>query len=643
MTDDNTFEIASSSPSFRTELAGTLAELVPEAVADGKVDVAKLQELLAVDFADDNERFGLFWPGKKRALRAAQEPTTATLRPALEDSKDWNTTGNVFIEGDNLEVLKILQRHYHGKVKAIYIDPPYNTGGDFIYPDNFKEGFQSYLEFTSQLDGEGHRLSSNTEADGRFHSNWLNMMYPRLKLARNLLADDGVLFASIDEHEVHHFRKMLDEVFGEACFVAQLTTLCNPKGRSQDKYFATNHEYVLVYARTVLDTGAFAVLKDSDQIDKEYPLDDGNGQYRLLELRNTHREFGRHNRKNLYYPVFASADGKVYLENGTGRTQVLPIWDDGFEGCWSWGSDKARRELSDLVARPVGNQLKVYRKAYAAGAKRMLKTILSDPRYYTEFGQRAFNALFGAKGKLFQSPKSPELIADLVATVTDGDDLVLDFFAGSGTTAHAIMQLNARDGGSRRIIQVQLPEPTPKDSEARKAGFKTIFDLARERVNRAGDAILADAATDVNDKGQSLDVGYRTYKLADTNFSKWRVASDIGEAEIRQHLLDLRESSNDAATEEDLLAEILLKLGYSLSEQAEHVDVGGLSTWRVGAGSLMAYLNEHVKPTLDQLRELAGSKCSFLVVAEDAFQGDDELKTNLAQLCKTNNVELWTA
>lgn len=246
MTDEN-HETPSITPNFQTELAAQLADLIPEAIADGKVDVEKLKELLGSDTADASERFGLFWPGKKRALRAAQEPTTATLKPDFENSKDWDTTQNVFVEGDNLEVLKILQKHYHAKIKLIYIDPPYNTGKDFVYPDNYKEGLDTYLEWTRQVNEEGKKVSTNAETEGRYHSNWLNMMYPRLKLARNLLTDDGVVFISIDDNEVAHLRKMCDEVFGEQNFVASVVW---QGGRKNDsRYVSVGHDYILIYVR----------------------------------------------------------------------------------------------------------------------------------------------------------------------------------------------------------------------------------------------------------------------------------------------------------------------------------------------------------------------------------------------------------
>src|SRR5690606_37734202 len=278
---DEIYETPSTTPNFRTELAAQLAELVPEAIADGKVDVEKLKELLDDDVADGVERFGLFWPGKKRAMRAAQEPTTATLKPDFENSKDWDTTQNVFIEGDNLEVLKILQKHYHAKIKLIYIDPPYNTGKDFVYPDNYKEGLDTYLEWTRQVNEEGKKVTTNAETEGRYHSNWLNMMYPRLKLARNLLTDDGAIFISIDDSEVENLKRMANEVFGESNFVG---TMVWAAGRKNDsKYISASHEYIVCFARNL---GALKERGISWQVKKK-GLDSIQAAYAKLR-----RQFG---------------------------------------------------------------------------------------------------------------------------------------------------------------------------------------------------------------------------------------------------------------------------------------------------------------------------------------------------------------
>lgn len=627
--DDGIYETPSSTPNFQTELAAHLADLVPEAIADGKVDVVKLQELLSTDVADPTERFGLFWPGKKRALRAAQEPTTATLKPDFENSKDWDTTKNVFIEGDNLEVLKILQKHYHAKIKMIYIDPPYNTGKDFVYPDNFKEGLDTYLEWTRQVNEEGKKVSTNADTEGRYHSNWLNMMYPRLKLARNLLTDDGLIFISIDDNEAAHLRKLCDEVFGEGNFVGQFVWKKGGTGKNDSKFAIVEHEYVLAYARRA-DEAQFE-LDSEAKVTTSYNQEDENGSYSLIRLDMQNLQYSASLNYDLVGP-----DGTIYKLKHKNPARPNAIW--------RWSKDRVQKEMDRLVFKD-GH---VYTKNYAKeGAK--VRTLLADERFgVTRTGKAEAEAAMGQAG-IFDFPKPVRLIQHLIRIGSTRDATILDFFAGSGTTAQAVMAQNALDGGQRKFVMVQLPEPTPESSAAREAGYSTIAEISRTRIKRAGAGIEADFDEQLGDKsGRPFDGGMRSYELIDTNFSKWRVTSDVQEAVLQQRLLGLRDSSStDEATPDDLLAEILLKQGYSLTEKISPVEVAGLDLRSVfqpdGDVAVLAYLNEHVKPTLEQLRAVVDADPSRIVVLEDAFQGDDELKTNLVQLCKSRLVELWTA
>jgi len=631
MTDD-IYETPSTTPNFQTELAAQLADLIPEAIADGKVDVEKLKELLDGDVADSSERFGLFWPGKKRALRAAQEPTTATLKPDFENSKDWDTTQNVFIEGDNLEVLKILQKHYHNKVKLIFIDPPYNTGKDFVYPDNYKEGLDTYLEWTRQVNAEGKKLSTNADTEGRYHSNWLNMMYPRLKLARNLLTDDGVIFISIDDKEAAHLRKVCDEVFGEGNFVAAIAWQKKYTISNDDPGIASMHDTLLAYRRSSAFS-RYLLPRTSDQL-QAYTNPDNDTRGPWISSAITSNK-SRSERPTLWYPIRHPRTGEE-------------VWPKE-NRVWAY----AKSEYERLVAED-----RLYWGEGQNYEKPRQKRFLSEardgvvPRTWWTYqeagsndeGQRETTDLLG--GRVFSAPKPTKLIRRISLLATREDDLILDFFAGSGTTAHAIMQLNAEDGGSRRCISVQLPEPTPAKSSAREAGYETIAEITRERLRRAGERIREDHA-DKLDTGQAIDVGYRAYRLADTNFSKWRLSSDVEEDALQQHLLSLRDSATDDASADDLLTEILLKQGYSLTEAVSPDEVGGLDVRLVrdrdGDIAVLAYLNEHVKPTLDQLRALVDESPVRIIVLEDAFQGDDELKTNLAQLARAKGIELWTA
>lgn len=628
---DKICETPSTTPNFQTELAAQLADLIPEAIADGKVDVEKLKELLGSDTADASERFGLFWPGKKRALRAAQEPTTATLKPDFKNSKDWGTTQNVFIEGDNLEVLKILQKHYHAKIKLIYIDPPYNTGKDFVYPDNYKEGLDTYLEWTRQVNEEGKKVSTNAETEGRYHSNWLNMMYPRLKLARNLLTDDGVIFISIDDNEVDNLVKLGNEVFGEANFLGTIVWNHSKQTKNDEPFLASNHNYVVMWRRSA--ARALLRVPRTEENNRNYsnPDNDPRGQWRSGDVRS---------------PSYRAT---LRYEITTPRGKTIQPPDNG----WRWSQDQVLNKIESGEIVFSADETRIIRKIYLADqAGRIAESIWPGEAFgTTRSANAALKELFDGQ-VYFDTPKPTQLIAGIVRLFSQDEDYdsftVLDFFSGSGTTAEAVMQLNAEDGGRRRHIQVQLPEPTDESSAARAAGLATIADISRERIKLASDLIEKDYESRLGDESRrALDVGFRSYKLADTNFSKWRLPSDVEEDVLQQHLLSLRDSATDDATADELLTEILLKQGYSLTEAVSVAEVGGLDVRLVrdrdGDVAVLAYLNEHAKPKLEQLRALVDESPTRIIVLEDAFQGDDELKTNLAQLAKSKGIELWTA
>lgn len=629
-------ETPSTTPNFQTELAAQLADLIPEAIADGKVDVEKLKELLDGDAADSSERFGLFWPGKKRALRAAQEPTTATLRPDFANSKDWDTTKNVFIEGDNLEVLKILQKHYHAKVKMIYIDPPYNTGKDFVYPDNYKEGLETYLEWTRQVNEEGKKLSTNADTEGRYHSNWLNMMYPRLKLARNLLTDDGIVFISIDDNEIDNLLKLGKEIFGESNHVTTFVWKNKTGGGNDSKDVTSEHEYCVLFARDInLVTKLTTVVDNADTytFSDEYVAE--RGKYKVEALYRSSLRYS----DSLFYPIEAP-DGTQIWPNASNPDSTKHIW--------RWSRDTLAQKMREgrVEFRQTANGWRVFSKQYLLqdddGNPRTkgLRTVVD--LVGSRRGTEEVKAMFGGE-KLFDYPKPIEYLKHYIKATTRGHDLILDFFAGSGSTAHAVMSVNAEDGAQRRVISIQLPEPTEEGSAARSTGYDTIAALSRARIGLAAKQI-GDAFAGQLQTSDGPDLGWRAYVLSETNFSKWNVSSDVDRNQLEQHLFDLRESSSsDDATADDLLAEILLKQGYSLTEQIAPIDVAGLNLRSVGDGIVLAYLNEHVKPTLEQLRAVVDADPARLVVLEDAFQGDDQLKTNLAQLCKSEGIELWTA
>ena len=397
-----------------------------EVLRDGKlvqaIDFDVLRQELAREIVEGREeRYAFTWPDKRQAILTANTTVAMALRPIVEDSVGRDGTAgafdseNLYIEGDNLDVLKLLQETYLGKVKMIYIDPPYNTGNDFVYNDDFAQSAEEYMEISGGYDDMGNRMEKNSDTNGRFHTDWLNMIYPRLKVAKSLLSDDGVIFISIDDNEVYNLKKICDEVFGSMHFIAQITLLCNPKGRSQDKYVANCHEYILVYSKNILASGSLSIPKSQSEVEKDYPIvDDDNKPYRELELRNTHREFGKFNRPKLWYPLYVNIDGTVGLETKEGTIEVYPIWDDGFQGCWTWGREKAAKEQHLLVGKKVSGKTKIYRKAYAHEdgmiPLKQVKSIWNNNMFYTERGQSIIGELFETKEKLFQSPKSLSML-----------------------------------------------------------------------------------------------------------------------------------------------------------------------------------------------------------------------------------------
>lgn len=624
---DTINQIPSTTPDFTTEAANKLAQLFPEIVADGKVDIEKLKTILGVDVDDARERFGLTWPGKANAIRAAQTPTTATLMPDKENSIDWDTTQNVFIEGDNLEVLKILQKHYYGQIKMIYIDPPYNTGKDFVYSDNYSDSIGSYLELTGQTD-EGGKLSTNSESTGRFHSNWLNMMYPRLKLARNLLTEDGAIAVSIDDDELPRLRMMLDEIFGASNFYACICWQKKYSPANDAKRFSDMHDFILVYQRS--DKFKRGLFPRTEENNKPYRYDDGDGRgaYRTGDL--SVRTYSAANDYPIQNPTTGKLHnppaGRSWSVNSESMAQLLE------ENRIYWGSDgqgapQFKRYLSEVQQGTVPTTWWPH-----------------DFAGHNDESRKEIKALFGTTA-VFDTPKPTRLIRRLleVLTVADANDIILDFFAGSGTTAHAVMAQNIEDGGNRRCISVQLPEPLAGNALNSGLGITTIADVTRERIRRAGKKILEEEASKLDGRADTLDVGFRAYKLVDTNFTKWKADSGLSEDELVGLFADLADSADNHARPEALLIEVLLKLGFSLTERIETVEVAGLSVFSVADGLVLAYLDEHTQPTLDQLRAWAGEEPGRLVVLEDAFQGNDELKTNLVQECHTRNIDLWTA
>ena len=432
-------------------------------------------------FESRRERYGMEWPGKKDALKLIQTPTYGTLTPARDESVNFDTTGNLFIEGDNLEVLKILQKSYYGKVKMIYIDPPYNTGKEFIYPDNFTESLETYLAYSGQLNENGQKYATNNANEGRFHTKWLNMMYPRLYLARNLLNENGVLFASIDENEVDNLKRLLMEVFGEENFVGMIAVQVNPRGRHLDEFIARTHEYVLIAAKNVLADDIMVGFDKEGRMLEAYNQEDDRGKYRELGLRNRNQAFNPKTRPSLFFPLFVNRQtGKVSLEKSADfAEEVLPITADGVSTCWTWGKEKVSKEAAKLIAHQMEDQSwRIFRKDYlhsedGAVATTLPKSIWLDKELNNDYGRKAMKDLFGKP--LMDFPKPPALIKKLIALGAGEGDIVLDFFSGSSTTAHAVLEQNMEQEAGNQFIMVQLPEPVDATSDASKEGLCLLY------------------------------------------------------------------------------------------------------------------------------------------------------------------------
>lgn len=600
--------------------------------ADGKpskaINFDILRQMLSADVIDGDEAYEFNWVGKKAAIVEANKPIRKTLRPCPEESVNWDSTENLYIEGDNLEVLKLLQESYLEKVKMIYIDPPYNTGNDFIYRDDFVQSIEDYEEQAGIYGENGERLFRNTDGNGRFHSDWCSMIYSRLSLARNLLTKDGVIFISIDENEITNLRKICDEIFGANQFIAQISLLCNPKGRSQDKYIANCHEYVLVYSKSVLPSGSVSVPKTEEDISTDYGLRDERGAYRELELRNTHRDFGKFNRRNLWYPFYVDDKGKVATSPLPGSEEVYPVWDDGFEGCWTWGIEKANAEIDLLTSKKVNGRTKIYRKAYAfaddSAPLKQVKSIWTDKSFFTEKGQKVVNNLFDSKEKLFQAPKSVDMIKQCIQMSQDKDAIVLDFFGGSSTTAQATMQLNLEDGGKRRFILVQIPERCDETSDAFKAGYGTICDVGRERIRRAGSAIK----DTISSEAQEIDVGFRVFRLDDTNMRDVYYSAD----DYDQNMLAMLESNiKDDRTDLDLLFGCLLEWGLPLSLPYSSETIDGCTIHTYNDGDLIACFDENVSKTVV---ETIAKRQPLRAVFRDSSFPNSPAKINVGEIFK---------
>ncbi len=595
-----------------------LKALFPEAVSEGRVIWDDLKAELGELIETREERYSFTWNGKAEARRIAQTPSTGTLRPAKEESVDWETTQNLFIEGDNLEVLKLLQKSYHSKVKMIYIDPPYNTGKEFIYPDNFHDNMGTYMEYTGQKDAEGRKFGTNVETSGRYHTNWLNMMYPRLKLARNLLRDDGVIFISIDDNEVHNLRKICDEIFGEGNFVAQFIWEKRTT-RENRKVFSFNHDYIVCYTKNKKEfEDVRNMLPLTEEALNRYsnPDDDPRGVWQSVSL---NAQAG-HGTAAQFYTITTPSGRELNPPPGT---------------CWRVTEKKLQELIKDnrIWFGHDGNNVP-RRKVFLSEANDGLTPHTlwkSDEVGTTESAKRELLKLFDGN-ETFETPKSVSLVQRMAHIATQGDDLILDFFVGSGTTAHAVMKLNAEDGGKRRCISVQLPEPCDEKSEAYKAGYKTIAEISKERIRRAR------AKTAEEHPDYAGDLGFKVFKLDSSNIKAWDADFD----NVEQNLLDAVDNIKSDRTSEDLLYEILLKYGLDLTLPIETKDVAGKTAYIIGLGALVICLDDDI--TLDTVEAIAALKEEYQpevirVVFKDASFINDIVKTNAIQILKQHSID----
>lgn len=607
-----------------------LKALFPEAFTEGKVDFEVLKQLLGGAVEEREEKYGLNWHGKRRARQLALTPSTGTLRPCPEESVDWETTQNLMIEGDNLEVLKLLQKSYAGKVKLIYIDPPYNTGKDFVYPDNFHDNIKNYLELTGQMDG-GKKLSTNTDASGRFHTDWLNMMYPRIKLARNLLRDDGAIFVSLDDGEVAHLRTILDEVFGQENFVANVIWEKKFAPQNDEKYFSERHDFVVVFAKEK-ESWKRNLLPRSKEAVARYknPDNDPRGPWASSDLlRMEHRD-------NCVYTITSSVGVKWTPEPGTSwrhpEDEMLELikTDQVWFGPDGKSKPRRKRYLSDVSDGVVPETMWFHK----------------DCGHNQEATQET-KSLFNDVGVPFSNPKPVRLIRQmlLVGTNPTTNDIIFDFFSGSGTTGHAVLAQNASDGGNRRYITAQLPEPLdPSVKEQRFASDccdklqkpRNIAELTKERLRRAGKKIKAENPL------FSGDTGFRVFKLDTSNINTW----DPNRDDLEQTLLDHMEHIKPGRSEADILYELLLKLGLDLCVPIENQTIAGKTVHSIGGGVLLACLAESI--SRDEAEPLALGMIEWhkaqapagdtTCVFRDSAFADDVAKSNLAAILDQHGI-----
>ena len=637
MTAQNIDRIAALFPNCVTEALDEERSTPEKKVYKRAINFEMLKQMLSPDVVEGDERYEFTWVGKKAAIVEANKPIRKTLRPCVAESKDWDTTENLYIEGDNLEVLKLLQESYLGKVKMIYIDPPYNTGNDFIYADDFMRSQEEENAQMGMYDEDENRLFKNTDSNGRFHSDWCSMIYSRLMLSRNLLREDGGIFISIDDNEIGNLKKMCDEIYGSDNFVAQITVIVKPEGRRYGA-FAKAHEFILVYAKNI----AQLQFNEIEVEGSEYRYYDTLGGFNLKGLRNRNvQAFNSINRPNLRYPFYVD----LAHPDSNGLFPVTPAekagWErveasivDGLKSVWRWGKDKAQAQCCDLVAyKGNDDQIRIFQKERKL--TQTPKTLWAGKEYISNKGTKELAELLG-KG-IFDFPKPLELVKNIVTIGSSDSDIVLDFFSGSATTAHAVMRLNAEDGGHRKFIMVQLPEKCDETSEAYKAGYKTICEIGKERIRRAGEKILKESGalrveSEVNSTlhspNSTLDVGFRVLKLDDTNMKDVYYAPDDYDQGM---LAGLESNIKEDRTDLDLLFGCLIDWGLPLSLPYKSEQIDGCTVHTYNDGDLIACFDANVPESV--VKEIAQRKPLRAVFRDSGFASSPE-KINVFEIFK---------
>ena len=628
--------LTGKTPDIAEENIKKLKTVFPEVITEGKVDFEKLRQVLGEYVEDSTERYNFTWNGKGRALRISQTPSLGTLRPCKEESKDWDTTKNLYIEGDNLEVLKLLQKSYYGKIKVIYIDPPYNTGKDFVYKDNFHDNLANYKKITGQVDSYGKTISTNTETSGRYHTDWLNMMYPRLRLARNLLTDDGVIFISIDDNELYNLKKLCDEIFGEDNYVTEFAWEKKKKPSFLHRNVGKLNDYILCYVKNALTSTAFSVETTTEG--KKYPFNNaGNGLTTLTfpagSVKFNMPDGEVHPQDMSEGAIITRLLDTVHISNGYNKNSFR------LEGEWRYSQAKLDEIVSNSEEITISKIPFRPNHVKKGGEVKKMKNVLSPTHYQMETNEDATQQLVDLFGvALFDNPKPVKLLKYLVRAVTydDSDAVILDFFSGSATAAHAVMQLNAEDGGNRKFIMVQLPEPTNEDSEAFKSGYKNIADIGKERIRRAGEKIKKEYKDKEN--MEKLDIGFKVLKLDTSNIRKWHPDYD----NLEQSILDYVENFVEGRTELDVIYEIMLKYGLDLTYPVDEFAIAGKKVYSIGYGMLMICLDNEIttdvaKGILAKVKELS-PESSRVVFKDNGFKTDSN-KTNIKEILKSGGIE----